>query len=142
MRALFRRNVAVRVDAAILVLLFLAGAIGSTVYWKRITKNGQPFYYQHYFEPAVMIACGKGFVVARPQVPAMVPFLWRKADRFSCAEIAPDAPFGTNRVVGSDAIMAGFWRAYSSAAPAARPDLWDGRAADRIADVLCPVLSI
>jgi UDP-N-acetylglucosamine 2-epimerase (non-hydrolysing) len=51
---------------------------------------------------------------------------------------------GTNRVVGSDpdAIVAGFWRAYSFSAPAARPDLWDGHAADRIADVLRRLLSI
>jgi UDP-N-acetylglucosamine 2-epimerase (non-hydrolysing) len=51
---------------------------------------------------------------------------------------------GTNRVVGSDtdAILAGFQQAYSSTGPAARPDLWDGRAAERIADVLCRFLSI
>jgi UDP-N-acetylglucosamine 2-epimerase (non-hydrolysing) len=51
---------------------------------------------------------------------------------------------GTNQVVGSDteAILAGFWRAYSSAGPASRPDLWDGRAAERIAAVLCRFLSI
>src|SRR4029077_7005887 len=35
---------------------------------------------------------------------------------------------GTNQVVGSDtaAILAGFDRALSPAAPAGRPDLWDG----------------
>jgi UDP-N-acetylglucosamine 2-epimerase (non-hydrolysing) len=51
---------------------------------------------------------------------------------------------GTNQVVGSDtdAILAGFRRACSSARPAARPDLWDGRAAGRIAEVLCRFLSI
>src|SRR5205823_2336806 len=51
---------------------------------------------------------------------------------------------GTNCVVGSDpeAILAGFWKAYSSPAPAARPDLWDGRTAGRIADVLRQFLSL
>jgi UDP-N-acetylglucosamine 2-epimerase (non-hydrolysing) len=51
---------------------------------------------------------------------------------------------GTNEVVGSDSgtILAGFRRACSSAGPAARPDLWDGHAAGRIADVLCRFLSI
>jgi hypothetical protein len=100
-----RRNVPVGVDASIVLLLFLGSTIGSTVYWKGITKNGQPFYYQHYFEPAVMIACGKGFVVARPQVPAMVPFLWRQTDRFSCDAIPPDAPLGTE-----DMYQQGSWR--------------------------------
>jgi len=51
---------------------------------------------------------------------------------------------GTNCVVGSDpdAILAGFWKAYSSPAPAARPELWDGRTAGRIADVLRQFLSL
>jgi UDP-N-acetylglucosamine 2-epimerase (non-hydrolysing) len=51
---------------------------------------------------------------------------------------------GTNQVVGSDtdAILTGFRRALSSAAPAVRPDLWDGRSAERIASVLCRFLSI
>ncbi len=51
---------------------------------------------------------------------------------------------GTNQVVGSDAdaILAGFRRVYPAARPAARPELWDGRAAERIADVLWRFLSI
>jgi hypothetical protein len=65
----------------------------------------QPFYYQNYFEPAVMIGCGRGFVVARPQVPAMVPFLWRQAETFSCEAIPPDAPLGTD-----DMFQQGSWR--------------------------------
>jgi hypothetical protein len=52
-----------------------------------------------------MIACGRGFVVARPQVPAMVPFLWRETDRFSCETIPPDAPLGTE-----DLFQLGSWR--------------------------------
>jgi UDP-N-acetylglucosamine 2-epimerase (non-hydrolysing) len=51
---------------------------------------------------------------------------------------------GTNQVVGSDtdAILAGFRRAMSSGGSAARPELWDGRTAERIANVLCRFLSI
>jgi UDP-N-acetylglucosamine 2-epimerase (non-hydrolysing) len=51
---------------------------------------------------------------------------------------------GTNQVVGTrtDAILDGFRRAMSDRRPAARPDLWDGHAAERIARVLCTFLSI
>ncbi len=49
---------------------------------------------------------------------------------------------GTNQVVGTDtaSILAGFDRALSPAAPAGRPELWDGRTADRIARVVCRYL--
>jgi hypothetical protein len=92
-------------DGLIALLLFIGAATGGLSYWKHIVAAGQPFYYQNYFEPAVMIGCGKGFVVARPQVPAMVPFLWRQADHFSCDAIAPDAPLGTE-----DMFQQGSWR--------------------------------
>jgi hypothetical protein len=52
-----------------------------------------------------MIACGKGFVVARPQVPAMVPFLWRQTDTFSCGAIPAGAALGTE-----DLFQQGSWR--------------------------------
>src|SRR5262245_15955166 len=93
--ALGRRGLPWWADAAIALLLFAGSAIGGSAYWKSAVSRGQPFYYQHYFEPAVMVACGKGFFVARPQVDAMVPFLWRQADRFSCDAIPADAPLGT-----------------------------------------------
>jgi hypothetical protein len=93
--ALRPRETPLWVDCVIGLLLFLGSGLWGTVYWKRAVAAGQPFYYQHYFEPAVMIACGKGFVVARPQVPSMVPFLWRQADRFSCDTIPSGASLGT-----------------------------------------------
>jgi hypothetical protein len=93
------------IDGTIAVLLFVGAAIGGMSYWKGAVATGQPFYYQIYFEPAVMIGCGKGFVVARPQVPAMVPFLLRQVDRFSCDAIAADAPLGTD-----DMFQLGSWR--------------------------------
>ena len=86
------------VDCAIALVLGVGATIGGLSYWKRATVNGQPFYYQYYFEPAVMIACGKGFVVARPQVTAMVPFLWRQTDGFSCDAIPADAALGTEEL--------------------------------------------
>ncbi len=87
------------------MLLFIGAATGGLSYWKTTVAGAQPFYYQNYFEPAVMIGCGKGFVVARPQVPAMVPFLWRRAEHFSCEAIPPDAPLGTD-----DMFQQGSWR--------------------------------
>jgi hypothetical protein len=92
-------------DCTIALLLGVGAAIGGLSYWKRATVNGQPFYYQNYFEPAVMIACGRGFVVARPQVPAMVPFLRRDTNQFSCDAIPADAPLGTE-----DLFQLGSWR--------------------------------
>ena len=50
---------------------------------------------------------------------------------------------GTYQVVGTDtaAILAGYRRALSPPRPPARPELWDGHAADRISRVLCRFLS-
>ncbi len=93
------------IDCLIALLLFVGTAIGGLSYWRGAVAGGQPFYYQNYFEPAVMIGCGKGFVVARPQVPAMVPFLLRQSDRFSCDAIPADAPLGTE-----DMFQLGSWR--------------------------------
>jgi UDP-N-acetylglucosamine 2-epimerase (non-hydrolysing) len=45
---------------------------------------------------------------------------------------------GTNQVVGTDpaAIVGAAWRILENGAPRRRPELWDGRAAERIADAL------
>jgi hypothetical protein len=66
--AIRRRGLPFWVDGVIALLLLVVSGVLGTAYWKRTVANGQPFYYQLYFEPAVMVACGKGFVVARPQV--------------------------------------------------------------------------
>jgi hypothetical protein len=94
-----------QLDGTIAFLLFVGAAVGAGVHWRHTYAPHQPFYYQNYFEPAVMIGCGKGFVVARPQVPAMVPFLSRQIDRFSCDAIPPAAPLGTD-----DMFQQGSWR--------------------------------
>ena len=96
LRALRRRSIPLWADCAIALLLFTGAAIWGAAHWKHSTAAGQPFYYQYYFEPAVMIAFGMGFVVAQPQVPAMVEFLWRRADRFSCDAILPGTKLGTD----------------------------------------------
>jgi len=50
---------------------------------------------------------------------------------------------GTNQVVGmrTEAILAGYRRALTSTGPPRRPELWDGRTADRIRRVFCQFLS-
>jgi UDP-N-acetylglucosamine 2-epimerase (non-hydrolysing) len=50
---------------------------------------------------------------------------------------------GTNQVVGTDtaAILAGFRRALAAQGAPRKPDLWDGRTAERIARVLLQLLS-
>jgi len=50
---------------------------------------------------------------------------------------------GTNQVVGTDtdAILAGYHRAFVDRGRPPRPPLWDGRTAERIAHVLCHALT-
>src|SRR3954462_13071158 len=83
------RSAPLWLDGLIAVLLFGAAGTWGAVSWKRAVVNGQPFYYQLYFEPAVMIACGRGFVVTEPQVPVVVPFLRKQVDSFNCGDIPP-----------------------------------------------------
>jgi hypothetical protein len=100
-----RRGLPLWVDGTIALALLVGMAIWGTAYWHRTAGRGQPYYYQPYFEPAVMIACGKGFVVARPQVPAMVAFLLQRVDHFSCDAIAPGTRFSRD-----DVFQLGSWR--------------------------------
>ena len=92
------------VDGIIGVLLLASASVWGTVYWNRSFASGMPFFYQNYFEPAVMIACGKGFVIAQPQIPAMADFLAQQQDRFSCDAIP------SNAVLGTTGLYQGAWR--------------------------------
>jgi hypothetical protein len=92
------------IDGIVGVLLLVSASVWGTVYWNRSFANGMPFFYQNYFEPAVMIACGKGFVIAQPQIPAMAAFLAQQQDRFSCDAIPPNA------VLGTTGLYQGAWR--------------------------------
>ena len=79
-------------EAVTVVALFVTAALWGTSYWKASLRAGrQPSFYQQYFEPAVMMACGHGFRLASPPVPAVAEFLQLKRDRLSCSDI----PAGT-----------------------------------------------
>ena len=80
-------------EAAVAFLLFMIAACWGTFYWNRSLQAGrQPSFYQLYYEPAVMMACGHGFVQADPPLPAITDFVLLKRNTLSCADI----PAGTN----------------------------------------------
>ena len=90
----------------VLALVLMAGAgIWATTYWNTWwAKGGRPEFYQNYFEPAVMTACGKGFVITQgPQPAALAEFLQQRRDRFDCAELPP------NLALGPDGLFQGAW---------------------------------
>jgi hypothetical protein len=86
-----------RADAVIAAVIFALSALwGGAYYARSITSGHRPFFYQTYFEPAVMVACGKGFLIARAQPTAVREFLFQKTDRFSCDQLPPDLKVGTD----------------------------------------------
>ena len=52
--------------------------------------GAQPFFYQSNFEPAVMMACGRGFVTSPASPPALVEFLNVRRNEFDCS-LLPEA---------------------------------------------------
>lgn len=77
----------------------------ATTYWNGwVARGGSPEFYQTYFEPAVMVACGKGFVVSQPApAAALTAFLQRQTDTFSCGDLPADL------VVGQTGMFQGAW---------------------------------
>lgn len=82
-------------ELAIAAVLLVGSGVWATQFWNTWTaQGGQPEFYQVYFEPAVMIACGKGFVIAQHQPKLLEDFLWRRRDRLDCAELPADMALG------------------------------------------------
>jgi hypothetical protein len=78
--------------------IFTLSAIVGAAFFTRFVHHGnRPFFYQEYFEPAVMTACGKGFLIAQPQPApaALLDFLAQRTDRFSCDQLPADLHVGT-----------------------------------------------
>jgi hypothetical protein len=92
-------------EAAIIAAVFVASGWWGTRYWNLSWNAGrEPIFYQEYFEPAAMMACGKGLVISHPQLPALTEFLVRRIDRFSCDRIPPDT------VLNTQDMYQGVWR--------------------------------
>lgn len=83
-----------RREAVIVLLLFVAAFWWGQRYVTEWRAAGQrQVFYQEYFEPAAMIACGYGFVHAVPSYePPMGDFIRQRVDRFDCASISPGQP--------------------------------------------------
>ena len=93
-----RRDGLFGVDGALLALVLVCSAIWGGAAYARVVRNGgHPFFYQYYFEPAVMTACGRGFLVAPPgrRPPALEAFLLQQTDRFSCSDLPSGLQVGT-----------------------------------------------
>jgi hypothetical protein len=94
-----------RIDAVFALSIFLAAWWWGTTYWNQSLANGrEPQFYQEYFEPAVMVACHRGFSITHPTPPKLVDFLSRRSDRFDCNEIPESA------AVNTDGLYQGAWR--------------------------------
>jgi len=93
-----RRRFAVGDDVIIAAILFVCASMwGGRHYARAMVAGPRPFFYQSYFEPAVMTACGRGFFIAQPQPapPALRAFLLEQTDRFSCDRLPADLRVGT-----------------------------------------------
>jgi hypothetical protein len=79
-------------ECAIVLGVFFAAGDWGRRYWNHSLELGRhPAFYQLYFEPAVMLACGKGFAVTVPQLPAVGRFLREETSTFDCNEIPSNA---------------------------------------------------
>ena len=85
-----------QLEAAIAAAVFVVSAICGGAFYAHYVRSGHhPFFYQSYFEPAVMTACGRGFLISRLQPPALRAFLLEQTDTLSCDELPRDLQVGT-----------------------------------------------
>ena len=85
-------------DAVIALALFACAATTGLTYLH--TWGGRPQFWQPIFGPAVMWACGRGYVnPALSQTPELEDFLYQRTNRFDCGtlpeklDIAPKGPY-------------------------------------------------
>lgn len=84
------------VDLAIACVLLAGSGLWATMFWRAWMANGgQPQFYQSYFEPSVMVACGKGFVVSEAPRPTVLDeFLSQRRDAIACSDLPADLKVG------------------------------------------------
>lgn len=88
------------IDLLIALLIFAASSVWGTRFWNAWTANGgQPVFYQNYFEPAVMVACGKGFAISQlPRSQVLDEFLSLRRDSISCSDLPADLQVSRDRL--------------------------------------------
>jgi hypothetical protein len=76
-------------DGTIAVVLFVASLMIAGWYVPHfVTSGGKPWFYQEEFGPAVMMACGHGYVNPdTAMLPHLDEFLHRTRDAFSCSDL-------------------------------------------------------
>jgi hypothetical protein len=91
-------------EFAIALVIVIASGWWASQFWNTWTsRGGQPVFYQSYFEPAVMVACGKGFVASQRQPPSLQDFLLLRRDAFDCRDLPNDLR------VGQEYVYQGAW---------------------------------
>lgn len=90
-----------RIDTLLLLGLFVLGTcIGTWSFQTFVASGGQPQFYQRDYGPAVMVACGRGFVNPdHAQLPALAAFLSTATDSFSCTSLPSNIPLKPLNVV-------------------------------------------
>src|SRR5262249_44174374 len=79
----------VRHDVYVAVVVFVLAWTGCRLYLPAFrAAGGRAMSYYEEFGPAVMAACGRGFVnPPTPAVPALDAFLLNRAERFECGQL-------------------------------------------------------
>jgi hypothetical protein len=87
------------IELAITALVMLMSGVWATQYWNEWTRRGgEPMFYQEFFEPSVMIACGHGFASMRGERPAALDdFLHQRRDALSCSDLPAQPALGPVR---------------------------------------------
>ncbi len=73
------------------VLIVVSAGAALLAMWDFRSGGARPYFYQSNFEPAVMMACGRGFGLAQPPPATLIEFLSERRDHFDCAEVASSA---------------------------------------------------
>jgi hypothetical protein len=90
-------------DQAVAAVLAIAAFLLGTYYVRAVVAGGgRPEFYQVEFAPAVMLACGGGYVAPNSGVyPTLAAFLAQQTDTFSCRDLPPQPAL--NRLTGPQA---------------------------------------